>query len=513
MPNPATEVTLVQDKVFETVRSATNKMVDFIRPTYGPASNKVIIDANGLYFLAVDDGVQIARDFKLPDPAEMAVVKLVRETAIKTNDRVGDGTTGALIVVQAIINELARRTRWEGHKIAAELKKGMEQVRNALKKSAKPIKTREELKKVAMVSFDNEEIADMISLLYSKLGKDGVITIDKSATLKTTFEIAEGITFNRGYISPYMIMNPERMEAVLEKPHILFTDYRLTEHGDILPIMDKLVKAGHHQLVVVCENMEQSALATAVLNKMQGKFALIAVTAPSEGDRKMTLEDMALLTGGRVFTESKGDKLENAEIKDLGKATRFIARERESIIVSPKGNRLEIAAAVTELRNAVENEQDEEKKKPLVKRLGMFTNSVAVIKVGASTESEQKALKYKVEDAVHAVKAAYKGGVVRGSGLALASVTTSSPLLNEALQRPHYQLLENMGLDTFSSSYRKDEALNVITGERGNFMEVGVVDPVDVLIAGIESAVSIASTLVTLSGILVETPAKADNQG
>jgi chaperonin GroEL len=504
--DPKFKTTIVDDKsqenTFTTIKTAVDRMVDFIKPTYGPASNKVIISkqvTRGVF----DDGVQIARDFELEDPAQNAIVNLIREVAVSTNDRVGDGTTSSLIMLQAIINEVFGSTEFNGRQIELQLKKGLAEVKEQLTALARPISTKEELKKVARISFDNEPIAEMVSDLYHKLGKDAVITIYKSQTMDTTVEMSDGITMDRGYISPYMINNPERMESVLEKPYILITDYRLTEASDIIPVMNAMAKENHRNLVIICENMEQSALATAVVNILQGKFFILAINAPAMGDRKVTLEDIALMTGGKFFSEAKGDKLQDATVADLGRADRFICRRDESIIVGPWGDKDAIAEAVNALKHALENEPVESRKKDIAKRLGWLTSTLAVIKVGAATDNEQKTLRYKVEDCVNAVKSAYKHGVVRGAGLALANLKTSSDILNGALKYPAQQLLANVG-ETTPELESDDQALNVVTGEIGNFMDVGVVDPVDVLIAGVESAVSIASMLVTATGIIVE---------
>ena len=506
-----TDISIIKsDKTFEVIQSAVNKMVNMIRPTLGPASNKVIISKT-THLMVVDDGVQIARDFELENPEEMAVIRIIRETAVRTNDRVGDGTTGALIMLQAIINEVSRKSKIDGRKIVLELQKGMSDVKKAVEKSAKKIKTKEELKKVAMISFNDEKIAEMISELYFKLGQDATITIDKSPTMETTVEMSEGVKIDNGYISPYMVINPERMESVLEKPYILITDYRVTETNDILNIMNKMAAENKRELVIICENMEQSALATAVLNKIQGKFLILAIVAPKGDHRKILLEDLALMTGAKMFTESKGDKLETAEVKDFGRAQRFICRQNESIIVGPKGKKADIASAISSLRLAYKNETKEKEKIILEDRLGRFTNSIAVIKVGAPTEQEQKALKYKVEDTVNSVKVAYQHGVLCGAGLFLANLKTSSPILNEALKYPAKQLRENMGLDE-ELKLGPDQALNVVTGKIGDFMEVGVVDPADVILAGIESAISIASILVTSCGMIVESLRKPSNK-
>lgn len=500
----STEIRTINEKTFGVIKSATNQLVEMVKPTFGPAGNKVIISKN-TYRMVVDDGVQIARDLELSDPAENAVLKVIKDVAITTNDRMGDGTTGAMIMLQAMITEIDRRGKRDGRKIELELKKGAEEAKEQIKEMAKKIETKEELKKVAMVSFDNEPIAEMIADTYMKLGKDGIITIAKSQTLETTMEVADGISIKSGYISPYMITNPERMESDIERPHILITDYRITEINDILPIMEKMAKESKRELVVICDNLEQNAMATAIVNIIQGKFKIIAIAIPAMENRKVFLEDLAILTGGKMFSHEKGDKLEKAEMKDLGRAERFVAKRDQSNIVKPGGSVSEIGMVVSALRMAIENEKDEKIKKSTEERLGTFTQSLAVIKVGAMTENEQKALKYKVEDVVHSVKEAFKNGVVCGGGRTLAKIRTSSPILNAALQYPERQLMENVGKDINDIPvFSENEALNVVTGERGDFMEVGVMDPAGVIIAGIESAVSIVSLLVTCSGILVE---------
>jgi len=322
--------------------------------------------------------------------------------------------------------------------------------------------------------------------------------------METYVEMSEGVTLKSGYISPYMIINPNRMETVIEKPAILITDYRITEVNDILPIMDTLAKSNKRELIVICENMEGNALATAIVNKVQNKFLLVAITAPRTENQKELLEDIALMTGATLFTQSKGNKLQDCTIEDLGEAGKFICRREESIIVTPKGDKKAITDAINSLKEAIKNENVEQKRKKLERRLALYTNKLAVVKVGASTENEQKALKYKVEDAINSLKAAYNNGIVCGSGLALSRIKTSSPILNEALQYPARQLRENMGLDDNTEDLKSDEAINVVTNEKGNFLKVGVIDPVDVLIAGVESAVSIASILLTSSGIICE---------
>lgn len=495
---------IISKNSFDIITSAVNKAVDMVRPTYGPAGNKVII-SKVLYKMVPDDGVQIMRDLELPDPSENAVLSVIRETAVKTNDRVGDGTTSSMIMLQAIMNEVAKKPHFHGRLVAKELQQGAKEAKEQIVGMAKPVKTKEELKQVARISYDDEKTAEIIANTCFQVGKDGIVTVENSQTLETTAELTEGLTLQRGYISPHMVSHPDRMEAIIEKPYILLTDYRLTEAADVIPIMNELVANKIMSLVIVAENVEQSALATLVINKLQGKFFAVAITLPQVEDRKVFLEDLALLTGAKVFSNENGNKLQDAKIDDLGRAERFIGRKESSVFVNPKGKKSVITDAIASLRNAMGNATVPADKERLNKRLALFTNKIGVIKVGAPTENEQKARKFKVEDAVNAVKAAFKGGVVCGAGLTLSRLKTSSPILNEALKRPFEQLKENMGIEEHKE-LKNNEALNVVTGKIGNYLEVGVVDPADVLIAGVESAVSIASILVTTSGMIVEEP-------
>lgn len=492
---------VVQKDTFDVIRSAVNKTVNLIAPTYGPSSNKVII-AKVTHGFVVDDGVQIARDLEFDDANENAVLKVVRETAIRTNDRVGDGTTGALIMLQAIIEERAKQTGRSPREIEQELKKGFEEVKAKLTASAKPIRTKEELIKVARIAFDDMKIAEIIADTWFKIGKDGMITVDRSGTMETVSDMSDGIKIDRGYISPYMVTNPSRMESVIEKPHILLTDYRLTEVNDILPAMNLLAEKQIFNLIVICDNMEQNALATAMVNKAQGKFNLIAINNP-QGETDM--DDIALLTNAKMFSMKKGDKLQDIKMENFGRAERIIVRQKETVIVGPKGVKKNVEKAKSDLRQMITASATQGGKEVFKKRLAFFTNKVAVIKVGAPTENEVIALKYKIDDAVNSTHAAFKNGVVSGAGLALHSLTTSSDILNEALKAPFRQLKRNMGIEKHQT-LKPGEAINVVTGKVGKFMEVGVVDPVDVLIAQVESAVSIAGLLITTSGMIVEPP-------
>lgn len=494
------KITIVQKDVFDHIQSAVNKTVDIIKPTYGPASNKVII-RKVTHGFVVDDGVQIARDLEFEDPVENAVLKVVREVAVKTNDLVGDGTTGALIMLQAIINEIGKSPRYNGRQIEKELKKALAECKTQLLDFTVHIKSREDLRKVARISFDDEHISQIIADAWFDLGVDGVLTVDRSGTMNTSMELADGIKINRGYISPYMITNPQRMEAVIEKPYILLTDYRLTEANDVIGIMTQLFEKKITNLVIIAENVEGAALSTLTINKLQGKFNAVAINAPV-GDPTF-LEDIAIMTGGKVFSEKKGDKIDLCTIDDLGRAERFISKREESSIIGPKGKRATINKCIADLNTAVLEEANEKNKEELRKRIARFSRKIGVIKVGAPTENEINALKYKVEDAVNATHAAFKSGVVAGGGIALASLKTSSDILNAALQVPFRQLKINVGIEKHIE-LKPGEAINVVTEEIGKWTSIGVMDPVDVIIAQLESAISIASLLITTSGMIVE---------
>ncbi len=499
-----TKVLITTKDPFDVIVSAVKQAGAAVRPTYGPASNKVIIDKQ-MYGMVVDDGVQIMRDLQFSDPNENAVLKVIRETAIKTNDRGGDGTTGSMILLQEIVTGVADLSKRDGHKIATELKKAGKEAVTQLREQTKKISTKEELVKVARVSYDDEEIAETIASTWHKVGPEGTVTVEGSVTSKTLSEMSDGMSFKRGYISPYMVTDGSRMEAVIEKPYILITDYRLTEASDVLPIMEKLAAKKILNLVIIAENIEGSALATLVLNKMQNKFNTLAINAPGDYNRSIMLDDMAKLLGAKVVSQEKGDKMEKVEIADLGRAQRIVSKRDSTLIIKPKGEGAVIKKCIADLKTMLLTEQDENMKVGYRMRLGIFTNQVAIIKVGAETENEQKAKKYKVEDAVNSVKSAFRGGVVPGAGIALANIRTSSDLLNRALARPHRQLFENMGIGEMPE-LKKGDAFNVVTGETGPWMKVGVLDAVDVLIAGLESAVSIASILCNVTGMIVEVP-------
>lgn len=459
--------------------TTVNTLCDLVRPTFGPASNKVIIGKSQLYVSALDDGVQIAKDLQLDDETQNTVLKLIREVAVKTNDRVGDGTTSSLIILQALMQEVEKNGKIDGRKIGDELKKGLEEAVSQLRKQSKKIKGKQELEEVARISFDNEEVAKLLAEMVHTIGPDGIIDVEMSAGFGIESELTKGFTVQGGYISPYMVT--EREEAVFDNPYILVSDGTFVNGSEIVPIMEKIVQSGGNSLVIFSKGFEGEALATALINKAQGKFKTLAVKTFEH------YEDIALLTGATAQMSEKGSK--PLELSDLGRAKKVIAKRDSTVIIGGKGVKAKIEKFAQELRQKAEEATHPLRKNQTLYRLGRLTNNVGVIRVGAPTENEAKALQYKVEDASHAVRVAYRDGVVAGAGEALLKIKTSSPILNEALKAPRKQLEENMGPITMSKS---------------------IIDPVSVLIAGLESAVSIATLLVSTKGIIVEERPKND---
>jgi chaperonin GroEL len=466
---------IVEEKqVFGTIMNTVNKLVDLVKPTFGHQSNKVII-GKGFYVSALDDGVQIAKDLELEDEAENYVLKMIREVAVRTNDRVGDGTTSSLIILQALMKEIEKGGKVDGRKITEELKQGLLEAVSQLKKQARKIKSKEDLEKVARISFDNADIAKLLAEIVHKIGADGLIDVETSQGFDIESEMMGGFKMIGGYVSPYMIT--EKEEALLEDPYILVANMEFVNENELLPIIQKILDVGRNSLVIFCKGIEGGALNLLVINKLQGKFKSLAVKTVSNND----FEDIALLTGATLFSPEKGKPV--MEIKDLGRAKKVISKRDTTVIMGGKSDKKVFDTRVKELKDKIENAKDNTTREQTKYKLARLTNSVAVIKVGADTENEAKALRYKVEDASNAVKVAFKDGVVKGAGIALAQLKTSSPLLNKALRYPNLQLEENTGGIEYNDS---------------------IIDPVAVLIAGLESAVSIACLLSSVKGIIVE---------
>lgn len=453
-----------KNKTQDVIMSVVDTLCELVKPTYGPSENKVII-GKGFGASALDDGVQIAKDLELEDEAENYVLKLIREVAVKTNERVGDGTTSSLIILQAILKE-AKTSGLDSGQVVIELKKGMEEAVAQLKAQSRPIKTQEDLEKVALVSFNNPEIAKLLAELIFKVGENGLIDVQSSQGAVIESEIVGGFQIESGLISPHLANENEK--CVIEDALILVTDKSFHTATEIVPVMEKVLASGKSNLVIFCKDFTGEALTVSIINKIKGSFRLCAVRV---GD--VDASDIALLTGSNlVLLESK------IELTDFGYAKKVVSKLENTVIVDGGGKKEEVDQAVEELKKDKENER----------RVARLTNSVAVIKVGAKTGSEAKALLFKVEDASNAVKVAFKGGVVKGGGETLCSLKTSSEILNSALKYPKKQLDENI--------WGKLE----ITDD--------IIDPTEVLIAGIECAVSIACLLISVKGIIYDTKTK-----
>lgn len=463
--------------------NAVNKLVDFVKVTYGPAQNKIILQ-RGRHQEVIDDGVETAKQFELPDEFEDSIVRLITEVAKKTNERVGDGTTGALIIAQAIMKEIERLDGYVSREVIADLQNGLEEFKSQIKEKAIPITTKEDLQKVAYISFNNERMAKVIAEILFELGTDAIVSIEESRSLESSHNIVKGLQFPRGYASHYFINDAAKAECVLEKPYILVTDQEIYDAKELVPILKKVLESGNRQIVIIADDVRGEALGTLIVNTLQAKGLLPAVRAPYYSNEKYEfLADVAELTGANFTVANTNKKLADLELSDLGSADRVVITKDHTTIVGGAGK--EIESYITKMRAIAETTESDIKKDKMLERIAKLTSGVAVIKVGGATEDEMKALRYKVEDAVNATRVAYKSGVVRGAGITLAEIETSSQTLNRALQYPHRQLLKNLEVDS---------------------LEIGedIIDPVEVLIAGVESAVSIVSLLITTKGILVD---------
>ena len=460
---------------------AVDKLVDFVKPTYGPAQNKVILQ-KGRYQEVIDDGVATAKEFELEDEFENAVVKLVKEVAIKTNDRVGDGTTSSLIMLQALMKELKEDKR-ASREVVAELKVGFEDFKKQITEKAKQITTEEDLKQVAYISFNNEKVAEIIAKIFFQLGHDGIVTIEESRSMETSYNVVEGLQFPKGFASAYFINQPERAECVLDNPYILVTDKEIYDVNDLIPLLDKAIKAGK-QVVIIADDVRGEALGSLVITYIKKGYLCPAVKAPYySNDKYEFLMDVAELTGANFVVANVNKELKDLELEDLGQAERVVITKESTTIIGGQGKKLE--EYLTKMKAIIESTESDLRRDKMKERLAKLTSGVAVIKVGGATENEMRALRYKVEDAVNATRVAFKEGTVRGAGTTLSEIETSSPILNKALKVPHKTLLTNLEVDS---------------------LPIGddIVDPVAVLIAGVESAISIVNLLITTKGILVD---------
>lgn len=511
----------------KSLERGVNALAEAVKITLGPKGRNVVLDKKFGSPTITNDGVTIAREIELENPFENMGAQLVKEVATKTNDIAGDGTTTATVLAQAIIREGLKNVAAGANPMF--LKKGIEKaVATAVeevKKIAKPIESRSAISQVASISSADAEIGELIAEAMETVGNDGVITVEESQTMGTTLDVVEGMQFDRGYISAYMITDTDKMEAVLDDPYILITDKKIASIQDILPILEKVVQGGK-PLVIIAEDLEGEALATLVVNKLRGTFTCVAVKAPGFGDRrKAMLEDIAILTGGQVISEEIGLKLENTTLDMLGKAAKVKVGKEETTIVEGRGAKAKIDARVAQIRKQLEDTTSEFDREKLQERLAKLSGGVAVIQVGAATETELKEKKHRIEDALAATRAAVEEGIVAGGGTALVhalksleNISSDIPdemtginIIKKALEEPLKQIALNAGKEGSIVVEKVKESangigFNALTGAYEDMIAAGIVDPAKVTRSALQNAASIAAMLLTTECLVADKP-------
>ncbi|MDD5555477.1 MAG: chaperonin GroEL [Candidatus Pacebacteria bacterium] len=509
------------------LKSGVDKLADAVAVTLGPKGRNVVLGESYGSPTITNDGVTIAKDIELEDKAENIGAEIVKQVAEKTNDLAGDGTTTATLLAQSLIREGLKNVTAGTNPLAIKrgLEKGCELIVAEIKKMKKDISSEEDFARVATISAEDRELGTLIAKTISEVGKDGVITIEESKTLGMEKEIVKGLEFGEGYISPYMVSDLERMEAKLEDPYILITDKKISSIKEMLPILEKIVATGEKNVLIIADEVDGEALTTLIVNKLRGVFNVLAVKAPGYGDRKKEiLQDIAVVTGGQMISEELGMKMESAELSQLGRARKVIATKEKTTIIEGKGKKEEIDKRVSQLRNQIDKEESDFDKEKLQERLAKLSGGVAVIKVGAATEIEQKAKKHKTEDALAATRAAIEEGVVPGGGVALlrcqkaleemeakGEEKIALEILKRTLEEPIRRIAENAGKDgsVIAAEVKKlplTQGYNALDDRFEDLMETGIIDPAKVVRSCIENAVSAASMLLTTECIVVEKP-------
>ena len=506
-----------------------DKVANAVKVTLGPKGRNVVLGSGFGSPTITNDGVTIAKEIELEDNVENIGAEIIKEVASKTNDIAGDGTTSAVLLCQVIATEGLKNVAAGANPLA--LRKGIIKAKDAvvlaLKEMSKPISTKEEKAQVAIIAAQDKEMGNLIAEVMEEVGKDGVITTEESKTFGLSKEIVKGLQFDRGYVSGYMVSNTEKMEASLEEPYILITDKKISSLQEILPLLEKLVKAGKKELVIIADDVDGDALTTLIVNKIRGIFSALAVKAPGFGDRKKEmLEDIAVVTGADVISEEKGMKLENVELEMLGQARRVISTKENTIIVEGKGKKSSIEARINAIKKEISSATSDFDKEKMQERLAKLSGGVGVIKVGAATEIEQKAKQHKLEDALHATRAAVEEGIVPGGGVALLRTLsaleevlaegdekTGVNILKRVIEEPVRQIAENAGVDGAVVVQKVKEGqgdfgFNAQTMVYEDLIKAGVVDPTKVTRTALENAVSAASMLLTTEVVISELPKK-----
>mgnify|MGYP000887343320 FL=1 len=507
-----------------------DKLADSVKITLGPKGRNVVLDRKFGSPTITNDGVTIARDIDLEDPWENLGCQLVKEVAIKTNDVAGDGTTTATVLAQAMIKEGLKNVAAGANPMI--MRKGIEKavaaVTDAIKDQSHSVESKEAIAQVAAISANDPEIGEIIADAMEKVGRDGVITVEESQSLGTQLEVVEGMMFDRGYISHYMITNTEKMEAVLDDPYILINDKKISSISEVLPVLEKVVQT-NKPLLLIAEEVEGEALATLVLNKLRGTFTCIAVKAPAFGERrKAMLEDIAILTKGQVVSEDLGVTMENVTLEMLGRARQVVVKKEETIIIDGAGGEEDVKDRIANIKRQLEETDSEYDREKLQERMAKLAGGVAVIQVGAATETELKEKKHRMEDALAATKAAVEEGIVSGGGVALISVMnavdgieaqgdelTGIKLVKKALEEPLRQIANNAGVEGSVVVEKVKEAAegvgyNVLSNVYENMIEAGIIDPAKVTRSAVQNAASIAAMVLTTEAVVTESPKEDD---
>jgi chaperonin GroEL len=512
-----------------------NQVADTVGGTLGPKGRNVVLEKKFGSPTITNDGVTIAKEIELEDPFENMGAQLVKEVASKTNDIAGDGTTTATVLARAIIVEGMKNVAAgaNGMLMRHGIEKAVDLVVDELKKLSIPVKEREKIAQVAAISANDKAVGELIAEAMEKVGEDGVITVEDSQTVGTTLEMVEGLQFDKGYVSPYMMTDPERMEASLDDAYILIHDGKISNVKDLIPLLEKVVQTGK-PLLIIAEDIEGEALATLVVNKLRGTMQAVAVKAPGFGERrKAMLQDIAIVTGGQVVSEDIGIKLENADLSMLGRAKKIRVTKEETTIVEGSGDKEAIRKRAAQIKAELEESTSEYDKEKLQERLAKLVGGVAVIQVGAATETEQKELKHRIEDALNATRAAVEEGIVAGGGVALLNASealnkfieglegdekTGAIIVEKSLKAPLHLIAANAGYqgDVVVEKVRglkKGHGLNAVTGEYEDLVKAGIIDPVKVTRSALQNAGSIASMVLTTEGLVADKPKKEGEGG
>jgi len=506
------------------LKRGIDRLADAVRVTIGPKGRNVVLDKKFGAPTITNDGVTIARDIELEDPFENMGAQLLKEVATKTDDVAGDGTTTAVVLGQAMVAEGLRVVTAGANPmvIKAGIEKAVAAVVEEIKRVARPVDSREQIAAVAAISAADPEVGEIIAEVMDKVGKDGVITVEEGKTLETTLEVVEGMQFDRGYLSPYFVTNPERMDVVLENPVILIHEKKISSMKNLLPLLEQVARLAR-PLLVVAEDVESEALAMLVVNKLRGTLQVAAVKAPGYGDRrKEILEDIAILTGGRVLSEDLGIKIENIKVEDLGSAKKVTIDKDKTTIIEGAGAAAAIEGRVKQLRAQVEDADSDYDREKLQERLAKVVGGIAVIKVGAATETEMKEKKARVEDAMHATKAAVEEGIVAGGGVALVRAgkaldalaltgdqLVGARIVRRALEEPMRQIASNAGVEgaiviAKVREMKQDEGFNAATETYEDLVKAGVIDPTKVVRCALQNAASVAALLLTAEALVSE---------